>query len=169
MNKKLKEYLIKSKEKAHITFQHLVDKVLETDNINYQDGNGWCLLHWFALDYNYNQYFQFSSETILELLLKCRAKPNFQTDIGHTPLHKASYTPGSVKKVKLLLKYGADPNIKDKSNLLPIDYATKYRIQETVALLRNIYEIDRIEAKTDEETNQNKIAQVKLELKKLLK
>lgn len=168
MTEELKEYLIKSKEKAHIKYQELVDKVLETGNINYQDEDGWCLLHWFSLDFDENKYFRYSSKVIIELLLENGANPNLQADTGHTPLHKASYTPGKNEIVKKLLKYGANPYIKDKRGLLPIDYAAKFRIQKNVELLNNIDKIQNEEEleKTDEK---RKIEEIKLKLQKQLK
>ncbi|MEZ5428226.1 MAG: ankyrin repeat domain-containing protein [Pyrinomonadaceae bacterium] len=81
---------------------------------------------------------------ILELLLKSGANPNKQSGIdGTTALHWAvdySYDgmvqnnrdisyPEPLECIRILLKYGADENIKDNSGKIPLDYRTTEEIR----------------------------------------
>jgi ankyrin repeat protein len=52
-----------------------------------------------------------------------------------TPLMQAAYK-GNVKFVKLFLKYGADPNLKDKQGKTALDMAKKKNHQQVIDLLQ---------------------------------
>jgi len=51
----------------------------------------------------------------------------FETD------RKTESDPENVKIIKLLLQYGADPNIRDKSKKLPIEHAIDDKIKKLLA------------------------------------
>ena len=57
-------------------------------------------------------------------------------DNGMTPLHLASLW-GYVEDIKVMLKYGADPTIKDKKGKTALDYAKEKGYAEIVALFMN--------------------------------
>ncbi len=62
---------------------------------------------------------------IVELLLNNGAIVDIQTEPQkYCPLHSASYG-GHLDTVKTLLKYGANPNLKNYRNELPIDTARR--------------------------------------------
>lgn len=62
---------------------------------------------------------------------------NLQNDIdGWTPLEDAALK-GNIQITKLLLSYGADPNLKDYSGNNAIDLATNYGKGAIVKLLRD--------------------------------
>ena len=63
---------------------------------------------------------------LLKFLLKdCNLDPNNQCSNGWTPMHHAyqnvSYNEEDSDMIKMLIKYGGDPNIKDKKGKLPKD------------------------------------------------
>ncbi|GMH70382.1 hypothetical protein TrST_g4888 [Triparma strigata] len=67
----------------------------------------------------------YNSNLVLSLLLTNHWEyldPNQQTDIGLTPLHAACMS-NNLEGCKLLVKRGADINIKDKNGTLPISMA----------------------------------------------
>ncbi|GMH53119.1 hypothetical protein TL16_g01378 [Triparma laevis f. inornata] len=67
----------------------------------------------------------YNSNLVLGLLLTTHWEyldPNQQTDIGLTPLHAACMS-GNLEGCKLLVKRGADINIKDKNGTMPISFA----------------------------------------------
>ena len=85
-------------------------------DINLQDDNGWTALHFAAQGFN--------EEAIL-FLLKNKANPNLQNNDGNTPLWVALFNCEG-QKTKIFdefLKYGADPKIKNHSDISPLDLA----------------------------------------------
>ncbi|NBV28175.1 hypothetical protein EBS02_04035 [bacterium] len=77
-----------------------------------QDHDGHTALH-YAVDSQKNEY-------ILKLLLECRADPDRANQCGRTALHAAVEKQHS-SLVKLLLQYGANPNLKDDQGHTVID------------------------------------------------
>ena len=104
-------------------------------DIHQTDKNGVTLLHHAV---------RFRSPTAVEALLRLGAVVN-QTckRSGSTPLHRAvtsTGAPGTAGKsaqaqeiVEILLRYGADPSIKNKSGKRPADYV---RLKELRRLLK---------------------------------
>jgi ankyrin repeat protein len=63
---------------------------------------------------------------VIPALVAHGAKINFQTGVsGRTPLHEAVYHHNK-EAVRLLLEFGADPTIKEKSGETPLDIARIY-------------------------------------------
>lgn len=58
----------------------------------------------------------------VEVLLLAGAKVDARNGLGNTPLHKHARDSDNEQVVKLLLKYGANPNAKDDSGKTPWDY-----------------------------------------------
>ena len=63
---------------------------------------------------------------LIEILLQAGANPNVQVDNNHlsTPLHRAAFF-ASEKKVKLLLRSGANPLLKNSQGETPLDLTGK--------------------------------------------
>ncbi|CAF0781501.1 unnamed protein product [Adineta ricciae] len=63
---------------------------------------------------------------IVDLLLQYRANPNLYNQSGKTALHRAavSYPSEGLQHLQTLLNAGADPNIEDRNQRLPLDEAT---------------------------------------------
>jgi uncharacterized protein len=95
---------------------HLIDLLLKNGaDANIQDRNGFSALHFTA------QNFRIEAA---EILLKGGAKVNPTDNFGATPLGRAtSGSAGRGELIKLFLKYGADPSIKNKSGISAIDIA----------------------------------------------
>jgi ankyrin repeat protein len=76
-----------------------------------------------------------ASESMLELLLlENKADASLANHEGMTPLHKLARG-GLAAHVRILLKAGADPSVKDKHNRQPIQYAAKTNEATVRALL----------------------------------
>jgi ankyrin repeat protein len=75
-----------------------------------------------------------ASESILELLLENKADASLADHEGLTPLHKLARS-GLAAHVRILLKAGADPSVKDKHNRQPIQYAARTNEATVRALL----------------------------------
>lgn len=71
-----------------------------------------------------------------QLLLDKGANVNAKDNRGLTPLHRAADTKSAIDTLKLLLQRGADRSAKDKEGKTPLDYATKYKNDAAIALLR---------------------------------
>ena len=69
-------------------------------------------------------------------LIESRADPNAKDQRGNTPLTLAIVAGGSPELVKLLLKYGADPNLKGTNERSPVLNADKRGSDEIVSILR---------------------------------
>eukprot|EP00931_Biecheleriopsis_adriatica_P008464 TRINITY_DN109649_c0_g1_i1.p1 TRINITY_DN109649_c0_g1~~TRINITY_DN109649_c0_g1_i1.p1 ORF type:complete len:585 (-),score=121.44 TRINITY_DN109649_c0_g1_i1:24-1778(-) len=69
---------------------------------------------------------------VVRLLLRRRANPNVQGELGRSPLWRACYQ-GHAKVVSILLESGADPRIGNSENEVPIDIATS---DDIIAVLR---------------------------------
>lgn len=75
-----------------------------------------------------------ASETMLELLLENKADASLADHEGMTPLHKFARG-GLAAHVRILLKAGADPSIRDEHKRQPIQYAAQANEATVKALL----------------------------------
>lgn len=82
-------------------------------------------------------YAIYSNQDILDIYLKIyQAKINMSlNDSGVTVLHYAVLASEESSLVKQLICFGADPNIKDKSNFSPFDLAVLFDKREIIKLL----------------------------------
>ncbi|XP_002660514.1 cyclin-dependent kinase inhibitor 2A [Danio rerio] len=72
------------------------------------------------------------------VLLEQGADPNVpDPDTGSTPLHDAART-GFIDTVRLLIRFGADPNTKDHCDLRPVDVAQQTGNVDVVELLNRV-------------------------------
>jgi len=70
------------------------------------------------------------------LLLKSGSSPNSQDNNGSIPLHTAAYN-GHLDLVKLLVESGADVNMRNCKNQIPLDVARARRKREVTRYLAN--------------------------------
>lgn len=96
-------------------------------DVNIPDNDGDTVLNCLALNPE-------ASESILELLLGNKADAGLADHEGLTPLHKLARS-GLAAHVRILLKAGADPSVKDKHNRQAIQYAAKTNEATVRALL----------------------------------
>ncbi|RMB00065.1 ankyrin repeat domain-containing protein [Hydrogenothermus marinus] len=107
---------------------------------------------------------------MIKYLLERGANPNAKTAYGRTPLHQAvmpsekekdengntrvgAYkyiTEKAIEEVKVLLEYGADPNIQDNYDKTPIDLAKEYQ-KERIEILKEYDMYDFYKEKYDPE------------------
>ena len=84
-------------------------------NINEQDNNGWCALHFAAQE--------FLVDTT-KLLLEKKAKIDLQDSDGNTPLFRSLFSSqGRGDIISLLLSAGANKNLKNQSGVSPYELA----------------------------------------------
>jgi len=74
-------------------------------DVNTGDTNGWFPLHFASSPEHHGP-------EIVRLLLEHGAAVDLKTDVGNTPLCLLSWDDGNLEDAKILLKHGADPNIK---------------------------------------------------------
>jgi ankyrin repeat protein len=73
---------------------------------------------------------------MVKLLLQYGANPNTVNWLDTTPLHHVVWHgKGEIEIVELLLKYGADLNIRDAGQYRPIDSACEQRYHNIIQLL----------------------------------
>lgn len=94
-------------------------------NVNAQNDSGIAPLHLVAYDY------------IAEELIKAGAKIQIKEQNGGTPLHIQAENPESIEVIEVLLKHGADANIKDNSDLSVLDIAKGYGDDQMVSLIKS--------------------------------
>jgi ankyrin repeat protein len=98
-------------------------------NINHQDRNGWSALHFAVQERN---------SEVAEYLLHHGASVHLQDSYGNTPLWRAAFDArGSYGLVRLLLSHKADPNLKNKVNRSPMDFAVQIGDDALVTILKN--------------------------------
>jgi ankyrin repeat protein len=93
-----------------------INNLLETDNnINEQDSDGWTALHYAA---------QSGNISIGKALLENKAQVDIKDSYGNTPLLRAVFNfKGNGDMIKLLLKYGADKNLKNSNGMSALSLA----------------------------------------------
>lgn len=112
-------------------FQEVQRLINEGADVNYQNSplrNG--TLH-------ANQMVKKEDLEILKYLLDKRANVNMQNSEGSTPL-KHAVVGNRVESIKILLKYGADTEIKDRYGNKAIDYITAESDTAIKRLLRDL-------------------------------
>lgn len=79
-----------------------------------------------------------TAHDVMKELLKRGANPNIQSTrfSGETPLHKAALN-GDKETVELLLRYGADPTIRDSNGQTPLDI-TNVKFEEVRRVLSSL-------------------------------
>lgn len=73
-----------------------------------------------------------AEKTIVESLLKKKARVNDTENNGATALHSACELDVEIETVQLLLKYGSDINIKDREGLTPLQLVEDNSVQEVL-------------------------------------
>ncbi|MCW7467870.1 ankyrin repeat domain-containing protein [Leptospira levettii] len=109
----------------------LVDFLINSEtNINAQDDDGFTPLHFAAMN--------LESE-IVEKLIKKNAKVDLLDCYNNTPLWRAVFNlkEADMKIIKLFLNAGANPNLKNKNNISPLDFAKKIGNKDLTDLLNN--------------------------------
>lgn len=96
-------------------------------DINISDNDGDTVLNCLAQNPE-------ASESMLELLLGSKADASLANQEGLAPVHKFARG-GLAAQLRMLLKAGADPSVKDKHNRQPIQYAAKTNEATVQALL----------------------------------
>ena len=118
--------LIYSIENSHYEIAKLL---IENDaDVNLYSENHWSALHYFARE---------NKPELLKLALSKGAKVNLQTAAeAYTPLIFSAYN-GYMKCCYLLVKAGADIDIKDKTGKTAMDYAEEKKHSVVVSFLKN--------------------------------
>src|SRR3990167_770622 len=98
-------------------------------NVNAQNNDGQTQLHIACQTEDVNN--------IIEQLLEIGADPNIKDKYGITPLMLTVINRLPVKKMDILIKFGADINIRSNSNRKVVDYA----IAETIHCLEHIHNL----------------------------
>lgn len=114
---------IKNKDKDIEELKQLLDAGANPDTPI--DHRGWTPLHYAAFH---------GHAKAVELLLKAKANPNIQQQIGFLPLH---YSVQSLEIVKLLLNAGADPKIPSFDGETPLHLAASQGHAKAVRLFLN--------------------------------
>jgi ankyrin repeat protein len=96
----------------------IVDLLIENGaDVDAQDNGGFAPLHFAAQDFRV---------AAAKSLLRKGAQVNLSDKYGNTPLWRAVFdSRGRGELIKLLLEFGADPLIKNKSGISPLDLANK--------------------------------------------
>lgn len=82
---------------------------------NIGDKSNWTPLHHAAQNFNIE---------LANILLESNANVNAKDEYGNTVLWRAAFaSQGKGEMIKLLLAFGADPNIKNESGISPLDLA----------------------------------------------
>lgn len=139
-------------------FLRIINRVLNTGDINYKDALGNTLLFWEVSFYDFE---------LIELLLKNGANPNIQNLYQITPLINAVKNQ-NIKAVRLLLEYGADVSITTFDGKNAFNIAKNLKNKEIEKLLLEYTNNVEIQEKAHIKT-QEEIDEVKLKLKNLLK
>lgn len=104
-----------------------VDLVNRGIDINHQDNRGLAPLHYCA---------QHGNLTIAELLLVKKADVNIKDTYGNNPLwYAVFYAHDDYQLVKLLIKYGADAQNKNKAMRTPLGFAKEIGDTEMTSIL----------------------------------
>lgn len=98
-------------------------------NVKNRDYDGWTALHYGAQD-NTGEGTEF-----VKLLLENGADPNACDSSRQTPLHRAAIG-GNAKTVELLLAYGAEKEVRDRTLRKPVDYAVAEHHDSVARLLQ---------------------------------
>ena len=93
----------------------LAQLIAEGGNVNAQDSSGWAPLHFAA---------QALSTECVSLLLAAGAQVDIQDSFGNTPLARAVFGYlGDGSLIQLLRAAGADPHLKNKHGISPVELA----------------------------------------------
>lgn len=94
--------------------------------LSYRDENGDTILHWSCKE----------NAAANASLIDLGAELNAQNKNGETPLHKLVQTKGYYS-VKQMIKWGADPTIKDNHDMTVMDYAQQEDDKNLIKILSN--------------------------------
>ncbi len=98
-------------------------------NPNIQDLDGWSPLHWGS---------RWKNEATVKALLEAKADPDPITNFGQTPLHFSSdlgIVSGSLKIASMLVRMGADPNLRDNFHQTPYEISAIHGNEPVAKLL----------------------------------
>lgn len=154
ISEELRKNLISNKKLDGIhrlDFNELIDEVLLRDDINLKDNEGWSLLYYSAF---------YDLVDFARVLLNNGIDANSQTIDLETPLIEAVLFE-NYDMVKLLLQYGADPNMRDVDGCSALDYARNENYKEIFNLLSGNCEC--------EENNFDEEEDIKEQVKRFIK
>lgn len=77
----------------------------------------------------------FHDERTIKVLLDNQADVNVESSYHRTPLHEAAAHPRGLSNCKLLMEYGADVNVTDRTGRIPLIYAVESCHRENVKYL----------------------------------
>lgn len=127
ISEELRRELIKIKAKeTNVNCINLIDNVLNTNDIDYVDGNKNTLLIWSAA--------HFSSLRLMKLIIESDANINYQGHWGMNALMQVAKA-NNVNKAIILLKYNLDLSLKDYLDRTALEITRICNSQEVEELI----------------------------------
>ncbi len=131
---------------------HFIDDLLDRNiNVNNQNKDGNTALHYLAEPYDEND----DTIHIITKLIEHNGDVNIRNKYGNTPLWTATFNSKGkyLSIVEVMIKFGADPYIKNNNGKAPIDLAIEWQVgvqklhdeatQKTVNTLVSILDVEK--------------------------
>lgn len=136
MSNELRSYLMEQKDRKYNYIRDIIEKVLNTDNVNLQDSNGTTLLYFAMRENDY---------LLAELLCKNKADLNIvYSTYGFETILMKKVRERNIKGIELLMAHGADINVKDISGKTALDISKELGFTEITDYFINYNEKEKM-------------------------